>query len=80
MSDPVFKPDPVFEVGDVVECVYADGYHFKIGKQYTVLKYEPRYPDTNFTWPAYVTVTGDNGKEAICHARRFKKVENDEQP
>ena len=79
MSNPVFEADPVFEVGDVVVCVAPYRYAFTLGKQYTVLKYEPQYPDTNYTWPAYVTVTGDNGKEAVCHARRFKKVENDEQ-
>ena len=79
MINPVFEPDPVFEVGNIVVCVAPYGYAFTRDKQYTVLKYEPRYPDTNFTWPAYVTVTGDDGKEAICHARRFKKVENDEQ-
>lgn len=72
--------DPVFEVGDTVVCHADYGYPFTIGKQYTVLRYEPRYPDLNFTWPAYVHVIGDDGKKTVCHARRFKKVEPDEQP
>ena len=79
MSNPVFEPDPVFEVGDVVVCVSANGYTLPRGKQYVVVKYEAEYPDSAFTWPAYVTIQSDQGRLFICHAYRFKKVENAEQ-
>lgn len=80
MSSPVFEPDPVFEVGDVVVSVCSGKRSLTRGKQYVVVKYEPRFPDTYFTWPAYVTVVDDDGNRTAYHTYRFKKVENDEQP
>ena len=42
------------------------------GEGYDVVKYDPPYPDVNFTWPAYVEVIDDRGKLVAAHARRFK--------
>lgn len=59
------------KAGDVVVCNAARGYCFTTNKEYTVLEYQPEAPDLNFTWPAYVRVTDDYGKEVWCHAHRF---------
>lgn len=75
--------DPVFDVGQVVICRIAGGYAFTEGKEYTVTIYEPRFHDTEcaagFTWPAYIHLLDDNGKETCCHAFRFiaKEATND---
>ena len=62
-----------FLPGDLVIRRSGNDYAFTEGKQYTVLKYEPeRYEaSARFTWPAYVTVTNDNGRKVRAHARRF---------
>ena len=59
--------------GDTIVCLGTHGYKFTEGKEYTVLTYEPAEMSDlpGFTWPAYVRVLDDNGKRAICHARRF---------
>jgi hypothetical protein len=62
------------KAGDKVVCRHVRGYFFTEGKAYTVLKYEPRYPDGNYTWPAYVHVVDDLGKVVVCHASRFDKL------
>jgi len=59
-------------VGDKVRCLASRGYSFTVGKEYTVRKYEPKCPDVNFTWPAYVEVTDDYGDIVFCHADRFE--------
>lgn len=71
--------DPIFEPGDQVICTGSRGYAFTTGKIYTVLKYEPRWPESAsmFTWPAYVSVEDDDGKRVHCHACRFKHAAGD---
>lgn len=66
--------DPVFTVGDKVTPLYSSGYHLTLGKVYEVVKYDPPYPDENFTWPAYVEIHDDRGKLVVAHARRFESV------
>lgn len=63
-----------FNVGDTATCVASRGYNLTTGKDYTVARYEPEYPEPGigFTWPAYVWVTDDAGRPAVCHASRFK--------
>ena len=67
----------MFEKGEVVVCSGSRGYSLTTGKEYEVIKYDPPLPDSSsvsgFTWPAYVAVIGDNGKELYCHASRFKR-------
>ncbi len=58
--------------GDIVVCRGSYGYHFTTGKQYTVVRYEPPFPDETYTWPAYVLIEDDSGKVVICHAHRFE--------
>lgn len=62
--------------GDKVKCLRTDGYYnLTLGQTYTVNKYEDPSPEPNgFTFPAYVSVNGDNGKETWCHASRFEVV------
>lgn len=60
--------------GDIVVCVASRGYMLTTGKQYTVVRYEPVSHAPTFTWPAYVTVIGDDGKETTGHDHRFKLV------
>ena len=64
--------DPVFTVGDRITPVYTTAYHLTMGKVYEVVKYDPPFPDENFTWPAYVEIYDDRGKLVVAHARRFK--------
>jgi len=66
--------DIIFSVGERVIACGHYGWHLTPGAEYTVIKYEPEYPDHNFTWPAYVTVIGDHGKPVVAHTYRFKKV------
>lgn len=68
--------DPVFTQGQQVRCKRNDGYHnLTTGKTYTVNKYEPPCPEDNgFTWPAYVMVHDDNGRETFAHASRFEAI------
>lgn len=62
-------------VGDNIKCIRSDGYNITIGKKYVVRKYEPGFFDTSvpagYTWPAYVTVDNDSGRQITCHASRF---------
>ena len=64
--------DPVFNVGDKITPLYSSGYHLTIGKVYEVVKFDPPFPDENFTWPAYVEFLDDRGKLTVAHARRFR--------
>ena len=66
--------DPVFKAGDKVTPNYSSGYHLTMGKVYEVVKYDPPFPDENFTWPAYVEFHDDRGKLVVAHARRFENV------
>ena len=67
----------MFTKEQVVVAVVVRGYeHFLTeGKEYKVLEYTPKQyvPDSGgFSWPAYLTVLDDNGRETSCHASRFK--------
>ena len=66
--------NPVFEVGEKIICTGSHGYALTAGKEYEVLEYDEKieHYGIGFTWPAYVTVMGDDDKKAFCHARRFK--------
>lgn len=60
------------KAGDKVKCVGPLGYRFTTNKVYEVIDYQPeQYDDDNFTWPAYVLVEDDYGKQVWCHAHRF---------
>ena len=74
MVDPM--ADPVFEPGDKVTPRYTRGYDISMGKSYEVISYEPRDPQPTFTWPAYVCVADNSGREVKAHAFRFTKVES----
>ena len=70
----MLRTDPVFKAGDKVSPIYTSGYHLTMGKVYEVVKYDPPFPDENFTWPAYVEFHDDRGVLVTAHARRFKSV------
>lgn len=61
-----------FVVGQTVIATRSYGHSLTEGKTYVVTKFEPEFRDTNFTWPAYVTVIGDFGKPVTGHSYRFK--------
>lgn len=63
-----------FKPGDIVVCVASRSYMLTTGKQYTVVWYEPECSVPTYTWPAYVTVIGDEGKATTGRAYRFKLV------
>lgn len=67
---------PDFKTGDTVEAVVTRGYALTKGKHYEVLKFEPSFADFNYTWPAYVHLVDDAGRNVIAHAHRFVKVES----
>lgn len=67
-----------FEKNQQVVCVASHGYCLTTGKVYSVVEYMPPIPADSshgFTWPAYVTVVDDFGKEATGHAYRFKPID-----
>ena len=68
-----------FETGETVICTGPRGVPLTMGKEHEVLDFSPEYmePDNPacYTWPAYVTVIGDDGKKHTVHADRFKKAE-----
>lgn len=66
--------DTVFEVGQVVEATGSYMWQLTEGKKYMVTKYEPEVYSPTFTWPAYVTVIGDQGKQVTGHTHRFRAV------
>ena len=45
--------DPVFQVDQKITPLYTSGYAITMGKEYTVLKYEPAVRDAEFTWPPW---------------------------
>ena len=69
--------DPVFTEGQMVTPLYTSGYAITMGKEYTVLKYEPQFADVTFIWPPYVHFVDDFGKKCAAHARRFKEISRD---
>lgn len=72
--------DPVFKVGQTVVSTCHYMHQLTPGKRYVVTKYEPEYPDTNFTWPAYVTVLGDSGTPVTGHTHRFRALAAEDSP
>lgn len=61
--------------GDKVVCRNPNGYAFTEGKEYTVIEYSSEAYEADiggFTWPAYVAVKDDYGREVACHASRFR--------
>lgn len=64
-----------FKPGDTVVCYDSHGYAFTEGKEYTVVDYipEPYDRDTpsGFTWPTYLKIINDYGRQVRCHASRF---------
>ncbi len=71
-----------FEKGEKVKALCNYAYQITEGKIYEVVKYEPEYCDRRngawFTWPAYLTVIGDDGEPITGHAHRFTKLNADE--
>jgi hypothetical protein len=66
------------KTGDLITCRSNTGYsQLTKGKQYRVEVYDPKTRTENFTWPAYVTVLGDDGNPLCCHAHRFEEYVED---
>ena len=65
---------PAFEVGETVVATGSYNWLLTEGKQYTVIKYEEELRGGAFTWPAYVTVVGDNGRPVSGHSHRFRPL------
>ena len=66
------------EVGQRVRCLWADGYNFTEGREYSVTGYQPAqqmHGAGGFTFPAYVHVIDDTGITVICHASRFEVIQ-----
>ena len=70
-----------FKVGEVVVCRGSRGYQLTVGKEYTILDYQPKYYDSDsaagFTWPAYIGLLDDYGVYVQCHAHRFTYPESE---
>ena len=65
-----------FEEVQVGQVVIAQGRPYPgltEGKQYTVLRHAPRDVGPTFTWPAYITVMGDQGRPVTAHCHRFRR-------
>ena len=59
-----------------VVCKINSGYYnLRVGREYEVKEFIPRLITPNFTFPRYVTVIDDNGKESTGHAYRFETLE-----
>lgn len=70
------KPAPT-KAGQLVRCLFADGYNFTEGREYIVIEYTPPYQTQGaggFTFPAYVVVLDDAGHKNTCHAGRFEVI------
>jgi len=61
-----------FKAGDVVIATCDYMHQITEGKEYTVIKYEPKEYTPTFTWPAYVTVIGNFGNPVTGHTHRFQ--------
>lgn len=58
-----------------VICKNPSGYNLTEGKEYEVVELTPQLICANFTFPRYVTVIDDKGKNATGHAYRFETLE-----
>ena len=56
----------VFEAGQKVVATGSYNWLLTKGKEYSVVRYEAPVETPTFTWPAYVTVIGDSGREVTC--------------
>lgn len=68
---------PEFTIGQTVTTGHISGYeyHLTAGKRYTVTDYSPPVRMENgYTFPAYVTVAGDDGRPVTAHTYRFKPI------
>ena len=65
--------EPVFKEGDIAICRFSRGYNITEGREYVVLKYEPKQQDDScsYTWPAYITFLDDDERKCKAHAQRF---------
>jgi len=63
--------------GEKIVCRSARGYDLTEGKTYEVVQYDEPWQDKDspggFTWPAYVHVINDSGKQVAAHASRFAR-------
>lgn len=61
-----------------VICKNNSGYYnLTEGKEYEVKELMPQLHTPHFTFPRYVTVIDDSGKESTGHARRFTTLEGE---
>ena len=67
--------DTTFTPGDVVIATMNYGHNVTKDKEYTVTDFAPEAVNGAFTWPAYVTVLGDDSRPATAHTYRFRKKE-----
>jgi hypothetical protein len=70
--------DAVFEIGQTVVAACDYAHQVVEGRRYRVVGYQPKCPTPNFTWPAYVTVIGDNGGKVTAHTHRFRALKEGE--
>lgn len=63
---------PLFSAGQKVIATGSYNWRLTEGKEYTVVGYVTECVTPTFTWPAYVTVIGDNGAEVTGHTHRFR--------
>lgn len=61
------------KAGDKVKCVASRGYMLTTNQTYTVIDYQPSERTDHFTWPAYVCVMDDYGRQVWCHTHRFQQ-------
>ncbi len=66
--------EEVFTVGQRVVAISSFEWYLTEGREYRVVEYIPRLPLERFTFPAYVTVVGDHGKNITVHAWRFRVI------
>ena len=65
-----------FEEVRVGEVLVATGRSYPgltEGKEYTVVRYQPRDVTPHFTFPPYITVIGDQGVPVTGHCHRFRR-------
>lgn len=67
-----------FQPGQVVVATGSYAHQIIEGKRYTVIGSTPRLVTPTFTWPEYVTVMGDFGKQVEGHTWRFRPLKEGE--
>lgn len=66
--------DKQFTIGQQVVAVKSEGYIIQEGHRYTVTGYTDEQVTPYFTYPHYVHVIDDHGKESSWHEHRFKAI------